>query len=115
MLGNANNLVAFRTRDAKTQEFIVETIGKTSVKTIAESQSTGAVHGDNLLAHSGGYGERLVEEETEVFSPELLGQLPDLQYIASISGGRVVKGRIELLTMHEPPRLEDQFWLTQAQ
>jgi conjugal transfer pilus assembly protein TraD len=114
MLGNANNLIAFRTRDAKTQEFIVETIGKTTVQTIAESQSTGAVHGDNLLAHSGGYGERLVDVETDIFAPELLGQLPDLHYIASISSGRVVKGRIPLLTMDKSPSMEEQFWLRQT-
>ena len=39
-----------------------------------------------------------MEESGDLFSPQLLGQLPDLQYIAKFSGGRIVKGRIPILT-----------------
>lgn len=115
MLGNANNLVAFRTKDRGTQDFIVESLGKTTVQTITTSQSTNAIKGEDVTRFDGSYGERLSEVETDVFAPELLGQMPDLQFIASISGGRLVKGRIPLVTMDNPPRLEDQFWFRQKQ
>jgi len=32
-----------------------------------------------------------------LFAPQLLGQLPDLHYIAKLSGGRIVKGRLPIL------------------
>lgn len=111
MLGNANNLIAFRTKDRKTQDFIVETIGKTSVRSINLRQSTQAMKGDDISRFDGGYGESLTDIETDIFAPELLGQLPDLQFIASISGGRLIKGRIPLINMDQPPALEDQYWI----
>ncbi len=38
---------------------------------------------------SGNVGERLMDEEGDLFAPQLLGQLPDLHYIAKLSGGRI--------------------------
>ncbi|NMT51216.1 hypothetical protein HKA96_03895 [Vibrio parahaemolyticus] len=40
----------------------------------------------------------MMEEEGDMFPPQLLGQLPNLEYIAKLSGGRVIKGRIPILT-----------------
>ena len=40
----------------------------------------------------------LKEEEVDLFPPALLGQLPNLEYIANISGGKIIKGRIPILT-----------------
>lgn len=48
--------------------------------------------------YTGNHGERLMEEEGDMFPPQLLGQLPNLEYIAKLSGGRVIKGRIPILT-----------------
>ena len=38
------------------------------------------------------------EEEADLFAPALLGQLPNLEFIGNISGGKIVKGRIPILT-----------------
>jgi conjugal transfer pilus assembly protein TraD len=38
-----------------------------------------------------------MEEEGDLFAPQLLGQLPDLHFIAKLSGGRIVKGRLPIL------------------
>jgi conjugal transfer pilus assembly protein TraD len=43
-------------------------------------------------------GERLMEEEGDLFPPQLLGMLKNLEYIAKISGGMIVKGRLPILT-----------------
>jgi len=39
----------------------------------------------------------LMEEEAPLLQPQLLGYLPNLEYIAKISGGRIVKGRLPIL------------------
>jgi conjugal transfer pilus assembly protein TraD len=42
-------------------------------------------------------GERLMEEEADMFPMELMGSLPDLEYVASFAGGKLMKGRIPIL------------------
>lgn len=42
-----------------------------------------------------------MEEEADLISPQLLGLLPGLEYIARISGGHIVKGRIPILVAKE--------------
>lgn len=54
----------------------------------------------NPSVFSGNVAERLMEEEGDLFAPQLLGQLPDLHYIAKLSGGRIVKGRLPILRSH---------------
>ncbi|MOA50664.1 hypothetical protein D3C78_1737110 [compost metagenome] len=49
-------------------------------------------------AHSGNIGERLMEEEVELVSPAMLGQLPDLEFFARLVDGRLMKGRLPILT-----------------
>ncbi|MGZ8157634.1 MAG: hypothetical protein ACXWT1_03965 [Methylobacter sp.] len=56
-----------------------------------------AISATNPTVFSGNVGERLMEEEGDLFAPQLLGQLPDLHYIAKLSGGRIVKGRLLVL------------------
>ncbi len=42
-------------------------------------------------------GERLMEDEAELFPKELMAQLPDLEYVGSFAGGKLVKGRLPIL------------------
>lgn len=111
ILGNANNLIAFRTKDRVTQDFIVETLGEVPVHSITRTQATNAMVEGDPTHFSGGYGERLESTSVEVFPADLLGKLPDLQYIASVSGGRVIKGRIPLLKKERAPLLEEMPWM----
>jgi conjugal transfer pilus assembly protein TraD len=111
ILANANNLIALRTMDDVTQEFIVRSMGKVPIRVAAYSQDTSAIVDRDPTNYSGGYGERVSEEEKEVVTPELLNQLPDLQYIASVSAGRHVKGRLPLLRQDRGPRLEEMPWV----
>ncbi len=94
MLGNCNNLIALRTKDRQTQDFICETFGKTDIQVLARSQSIGSRTDDGGLHFTGNASESLQQTSVDLISPELLGMLPDLHYIASVAGGRIIKGRL---------------------
>jgi len=96
VLGNINNLVALRVLDAETQEYVAESLPKTRVTTIMRSHGS-TTDSSNPVLYTGNTGERVVEEEVELFSPAWLGQLPNFEYIAKLSGGRIVKGRLPIL------------------
>jgi len=96
ILGNVNNLIALRVMDAETQEYITDNLPKTRLKYIMRTQGI-STHSSNPAVFSGNIGERLMEEEGDLFAPQLLGQFPDLHYIAKLSGGRIVKGRVPVL------------------
>lgn len=100
VLGNVNNTISLRCLDPDTQKFVAERFPKTKVKSVAVDQglSTAA---DDALPKGGRLGERLMEEEAALFPPELLGLLPNLEFIANLSGGRVIKGRYPLLVQDE--------------
>jgi conjugal transfer pilus assembly protein TraD len=46
------------------------------------------------MEYRGSIGRSVSEESTELFPGYLLGKLPDLHYVAAISGGKIYKGRI---------------------
>lgn len=96
VLGNVNNLIALRIMDSETQQYITDNLPKTRLKYIMRTQGV-ATSATNPTVFSGNVGERLMEEEGDLFAPQLLGQLPDLHYIAKLSGGRIVKGRLPVL------------------
>jgi len=116
VIGNANNLIGLRSKDGQTQEFITEPLGETIIRQIMHTQNTTAIDSDkNVASFSGGYGERLIETEAPLFPPSLLGNLPNLEYIASISGGRIYKGRIPIITSEIEVSLDDQVWVQDAE
>lgn len=94
MLGNCNNLIALRTKDRQTQEFICETFGTVDIQTLSRAQTIGTRTDDGGMHFTGSAGENLTNTSVDLFPPELLGMLPDLHYIASVAGGRIIKGRL---------------------
>ncbi|MBB4730487.1 conjugative transfer system coupling protein TraD [Xanthomonas arboricola] len=102
-LGNLNNLIALRSKDRPTQDFIVETFGRTAIHSVRRGISHGSdTHlGDFSASHSAA----LSESFEEMVPAEMLGKLPNLQYFASVSGGRIIKGRFPILIPPEdaPP------------
>ncbi len=94
-LGNLNNLIAMRTKDRPTQDFVVETFGKTAIHTVR----VGLSHGSDahLGDFSSNYSTQLTESFEEMVPADVLGKLPNLQYFASVSGGRIIKGRFPIL------------------
>jgi len=51
-----------------------------------------------VVNYSGNNGQSLTFGEHELFPQHLLGHLPNFHYIASIAGGRVIKGRLPIIT-----------------
>ena len=102
-LGNLNNLIALRTKDRPTQDFVVETFGKTAIHTVRVGLSHGSdVH---LGDFSSSYSTQLTESFEEMVPADVLGKLPNLQYFASVSGGRIIKGRFPILDPDADSRL----------
>lgn len=98
LLGNLNNLIAMRTKDRGTQDFIVESIGETAIQKISRGHSTGSKSDDGGMEFTGSISENVSDERTEIFPPALLGRLPNLHYIAMMAGGRLIKGRLSKIT-----------------
>jgi conjugal transfer pilus assembly protein TraD len=98
-LGNLNNLLALRSKDRPTQDFIIETFGKTYIQDVDVTVST---HQDQYVPDfSGGVSKRLRQTREEIVPAEFLGKLPDLQFFASVAGGRIIKGRVPILNPDE--------------
>jgi conjugal transfer pilus assembly protein TraD len=54
---------------------------------------------DHHLVHfSGSSQQNLTMTEQSLFPQHLLGQLPNFHYIAAVAGGRVIKGRLPIIT-----------------
>jgi conjugal transfer pilus assembly protein TraD len=100
VLGNLNGLIAMRVIDAKTQEYIAESLPAVRLCTVVRSQGSSSANDEPLL-YTGNAGERLDEEEAPLFPAALLGELPNFEYLARWPGGRVTKGRLPILG--EPP------------
>lgn len=96
VLGNMNNLYVLRVIDPETQLFVTENLPKTRIKSVVRDQGFSS-NSDSPLRYSAKTGEKLMEEEADLFPPQLLGMLPNLEYIAKISGGMIIKGRLPIL------------------
>jgi conjugal transfer pilus assembly protein TraD len=95
VLGNLNNLIALRTKDRPTQDFVVETFGRTAIHSVRVGLSQGA--DAHLGDFSSSYSTQISETLEEAVPADILGKLPNLHYVASISGGRRIKGRFEII------------------
>ena len=94
-LGNLNNLIALRAKDRETQKYITETFGELPIQKL--DLAVTAHTDDHVPDFSAGYSRRLSESDVERVPSHILTQLPDLQFFASLSGGRLFKGRIPIL------------------
>lgn len=94
-LGNLNNLIAFRTKDQPTQEFINETLGQTTIHSMKFGHNT--ARDGHFTDFTAVDSTQLSEEVNELVPASILGKLPNLQFFASVSGGHVYKGRFTLI------------------
>ncbi|PPD43808.1 MAG: conjugal transfer protein [Methylobacter sp.] len=97
IVGNCNNLITLRIKDGETQKFVVETFGKTYIKTVQQSIGSSMNSAENIAHFSGNTGQSLTYGEYDLFPQHLLGHLPNFHYIAAIAGGRVIKGRLPII------------------
>jgi len=106
-LGNLNNLFALRSKDRPTQDFIVETFGKTGIHTMRVGLNQGA--DTHLGDWSAGKTVQVTESMEERVPVDILGKLPNLQYFGSVAG-RLVKGRFTILDadFDQPPAAQKE-------
>lgn len=97
-LGNFNNLIAMRTKDRTTQDFITETFGKRFVHNITTGQATGASSEENIAHFDGRINQSVSEKLEETIPSDVLGMLPNGEYIAAVAGGRIIKGKLPLFS-----------------
>jgi conjugal transfer pilus assembly protein TraD len=95
-LGNLNNVFALRAIEPETQEFITDCMGETVVRHVEYGQSTKA-ETDEPLVFSGTTSESLKETTVPLVGAPMMGCLPNLEFFARVSAGRVLKARIPIL------------------
>ncbi len=100
VLANTNSKIAMRVLDSETQKYIAEGMPQIKVRSMALR------YGHNVDTHihdeyTASYQEQILEEEAELFPAAMLGELPPLHFIARLSGGRTLKGRIPILLTGE--------------
>lgn len=96
LLGNLNNVISLRVLDEATRDYVTNNLPTTRYKYVMRTQAT-SNDGSEPLMSSGNQGERLMEEETDLFPSQLLTMLPNLEYLARLADGRIIKGRIPIL------------------
>jgi conjugal transfer pilus assembly protein TraD len=96
VLGNANNKFVLRVLDAETQKYVSDGMPTFMHKSMSIRYGHNS-HTSVNEEYSGSYAETLTEREVPLFPPAMLGELPPLHYIARLSGGRTIKGRIPIL------------------
>jgi len=97
VLGNGNNVICLRVRDLKTADYVVESIGDVQVPELTHSKAVGSKTEDGGMEFSANFSTSRTLRATDVFPASLLMRLPDLHYVAALSGGRIYKGRLPRL------------------
>ena len=101
VLANLNNLIALRTKDQMTQNFVVETLGNTYIANQSlthNSKSPDDIHPDYASAVS----HQMSTELEPIFPPEFLGKLPNCEAIVQVSAGYIYKTRCPILVKRIP-------------
>ena len=93
-----NNFVSTRTTDPTTQEYVAEQFSKTSITQVQVQRQSGVSTGESLFNFSSTEGARAQQTSEYSFPPQLLGDLPKLQYIARMADGRKLKMRLPIVT-----------------
>lgn len=98
VLGNFNNVIALRSPDIKTQEYMIERIGKTYIGQMQFSIGTSGSSTAAATQFQSNEGARFAEELIELVPPDVFGQLPNMHYFGVFSGGRLIKARFPIFT-----------------
>ena len=102
LLGNLNNTIALRTIDPATQLFLEKKLASTVTRSLTATQGT-ASEAETLFGARASSSERLSEETSPLVPAYAFGQLPNLEFFASLAGGALFKGRVPILKEKEPP------------
>lgn len=96
-LGLCNNFISMRSTDPRTQEYVAKQFNKTSISQSQVQVGSGANTSDSLLDYSVSYGERIMKTRELMMPDELIGELPNLQYVARLADGRRLKMKLDII------------------
>lgn len=97
MMGNFNSLFALRLKDEASQKYVAENFGETYIKAKQVTHTTSSKTDTNVTHFSGSVQQKVGESLEALVPPETFSKLPNWQYFASISGGRIIKGRVPII------------------
>lgn len=95
-LGNFNNLIALRTKDRATQDFVAESFGRTYISN-HDAAITSSSHSNQWVDFSASFTRRLTSKREDIVPVDWLGKLPNCEFFASLAGGVLLKGRVPIL------------------
>ena len=98
VLGNFNNVIALRSMDLQTQEYLIERVGKTYIGQMQFSIGTSGSSAMAATQFQSNEGARFAEELIELIPPDTFAQLPNMHYFGVFSGGRLIKSRFPIFT-----------------
>ena len=98
VLANTNHKIALRVLDAETQKYLADGMPQIKVRSMALRYAH-QVDPRVQAEYTASYQEQILEEEAELFPAAMLGELPPLHFLARLSGGRTLKGRIPILVV----------------
>lgn len=93
MLGNFNNWLALRTNDYDTQNYLAQSLRRTRVSVKHASYA----HHDLLSANN--QSDSMHHEQTNLITPDIFAELRNFEYIARVSGGALIKGRLPIVNL----------------
>ena len=97
VLGNVNNVIALRTQNETSQEYLCNKLPNTVIRTITHTQGINSLTTQPFL-HGASQSEQLKETEAPLIQQQLFGLLPNLEYIGIFAGGRIIKGKLPIIT-----------------
>ena len=95
-IDNCNHLICLRTQNPDTQKFITDKLPPVRYRYFIRNQGI-STDANRPMEFTGNLSEQQLEETGDLFPPQLLGELPNLEYVARLGGGRLLKGRIPIL------------------
>ncbi|MFY9328824.1 MAG: conjugative transfer system coupling protein TraD [Georgfuchsia sp.] len=97
VLGNTNNVICLRVRDYETAKLVADMMGETTIRKVSTSHNLGSETEATVVEFRGSITRSQGEEKAPLISPDVLTRLPNLQYVAMVAGGTVVKGRLPII------------------
>lgn len=94
VIGNGNNRLALRVVDNKTQQYMAENFGETTITRTSAGMSSSTRTDEPGIEFGSNASNSVSEQASELFPGYLLGKLPDLHFVAAVSGGKIYKGRL---------------------
>lgn len=96
VLGNVNNVIALRTKNPTSQEFLCNDLPSTVIRQLVHTQGINSLTTQPFL-HGATQSEQLKETEAPLIAPQLFGLLPNLEYIGIFAGGNIYKGKLPII------------------